>query len=432
MSDSKDDPVFGDAYEETRKRAISSSARQGILGQSGPSAAAEFRGLEAGAPISKTWPEQDITTYSPYSFPTSGIEPHGSPERMPGNVNDNLTCPGCCRIFARINYIPIEAAGSIRALRVHMRGRCGVNIPLTKKESSMDESLLPQSDRVLIREVAPTQPDVAQHTSHHTLKPCVELDHNDERLATNLEHGWDDKAVAWTRPDEDGKERPSSEKVSFSSFDVAHASEDPMIRLLNGGDHSVARVRQERHDTPEVGVGSASPRAFSQQSLKEHWQRQVDRAAHENDWGATTSSTHRSYAASNSSSSFSYADSVLSTTSFASSATELSKHSIYSADQIARATKELIIILQEDTNLATLYRHAIQDASIGPERLERNLRRLFKSCAHSLDKAGSAMIELDASQLAITARTISISDSLREKFDQFFVLHFLCNPQVSV
>ena len=54
MSDSKDDPVFGDAYEETRKRAISSSARQGILGQSGPSAAAEFRGLEAGAPISKT------------------------------------------------------------------------------------------------------------------------------------------------------------------------------------------------------------------------------------------------------------------------------------------------------------------------------------------------------------------------------------------
>ncbi|KAH4056967.1 hypothetical protein HBH49_039700 [Parastagonospora nodorum] len=157
---------------------------------------------------------------------------------------------------------------------------------------------------------------------------------------------------------------------------------------------------------------------------KEHWQRHVkhckentvDRAAHENDWGATTSSNRRSYAASNSSSSFSYADSVLSTTSLASSATDLSKHSVYSADQIARATKELIIILQEDTNLATLYRHAIQDASIGPERLERNLRRLFRSYAELLDKAAGDTIELLASRL-VKWKARAVARSIVQKYD---------------
>jgi hypothetical protein len=67
-----------------------------------------------------------------------------------------------------------------------------------------------------------------------------------------------------------------------------------------------------------------------------------------------------------SSSSSLYARSVFSTTSLASSATGLSRNSGYSAVQIARATKELIRILQDDEDLVPLYKHAISDAMIGP------------------------------------------------------------------
>jgi hypothetical protein len=134
------------------------------------------------------------------------------------------------------------------------------------------------------------------------------------------------------------------------------------------------------------------------------------------DWSATQSSGHRIYAASNSSGSRSDAASVLSTTSLASSATDLSKHSIYSADQIARATKELIVILQEDTALAVLYKHAIRSSSIGPERLERNLRRLFRGYADLLDKAAGDTIELHAARL-VKMKARAVARSIVQKYD---------------
>ncbi|KAH4056966.1 hypothetical protein HBH49_039680 [Parastagonospora nodorum] len=104
MSDSKDDQIFSDAYEETRKRAISFSATQGILGQSGPSAAAEFRGPGPGAPISEIWTEQDVIAHSRYSYSTPGIEPYYPHEPMLGNVNDSLTCPyGCGTVLTGVH-----------------------------------------------------------------------------------------------------------------------------------------------------------------------------------------------------------------------------------------------------------------------------------------------------------------------------------------
>jgi len=111
---------------------------------------------------------------------------------------------------------------------------------------------------------------------------------------------------------------------------------------------------------------------------------------------------------STSSGSSSYANSVLSTASLASSATDLSKHSGYSAMQIARATKELIRILQDDTGLAPLYKRAIADPSIGSEKLERNLRRMFRNYAELLEQAAGDTLEHLASRLVKTkARAVA-------------------------
>jgi hypothetical protein len=110
----------------------------------------------------------------------------------------------------------------------------------------------------------------------------------------------------------------------------------------------------------------------------------------------------------------SYANSVLSTTSLASSATDLSKHTGYSPLQIARATKELIVILQDDSALAPLYKRAIVDTSIGPEKLERNLRRLFRTYADHLGKGAGDTLELLASQL-VRAKARAVAQSIVQK-----------------
>jgi hypothetical protein len=107
--------------------------------------------------------------------------------------------------------------------------------------------------------------------------------------------------------------------------------------------------------------------------------------------------------------------SELSTPSLASSATDLSKHSGYSAVQIAKATRELIVILQEDELLAPLYKRAIGDTSIGAEKLERNLRRVFRKYADQLARAAGDTLELLASRL-VKAKARAVAQSIVQKY----------------
>jgi uncharacterized Zn finger protein (UPF0148 family) len=107
--------------------------------------------------------------------------------------------------------------------------------------------------------------------------------------------------------------------------------------------------------------------------------------------------------------------SVFSVESLASSASELSKASGYSAIQIATATKVLVSIFHEDEVLLPLYESAVSNLSIGPERLERNLRRLLKAYAKHLEHESTDHLEYLASQLVLL-KARWLARSVVEKF----------------
>jgi hypothetical protein len=127
--------------------------------------------------------------------------------------------------------------------------------------------------------------------------------------------------------------------------------------------------------------------------------------------GSSQSSGPSAFGSSNS-----YASSVISTVSQASSATDLSKHSGYSITQIEMATTMLILVLQEDARLASLYEHAIIDTSIGPERLERNLRRMLRSYGEMLGKAAGDNLEFRSSQL-VKAKARAAAHAIVQSYD---------------
>ncbi|KAJ4374183.1 hypothetical protein N0V83_002924 [Neocucurbitaria cava] len=108
-------------------------------------------------------------------------------------------------------------------------------------------------------------------------------------------------------------------------------------------------------------------------------------------------------------------DSIFSISSVASSASVLSRASGYSATQIATATKVLISIFHEDRVLLPLYRSALDNAGIGPERLQRNLRRLFKAYAEHLGREASERLEYLASRLVL-AKSGALAQSIVDKF----------------
>lgn len=111
-----------------------------------------------------------------------------------------------------------------------------------------------------------------------------------------------------------------------------------------------------------------------------------------------------------------YAASVFSLPSLASSATDLAKDSGYSVDDIVTATEELLAIFQEDVDLALLYRSAIKDPSIGPQRLERNLRRIFKQYAEHLKSEAKDQLEFLASRL-VSFKAGFLSQSIVQSYD---------------
>jgi hypothetical protein len=97
-------------------------------------------------------------------------------------------------------------------------------------------------------------------------------------------------------------------------------------------------------------------------------------------------------------------DSIWSVASLDSTATGFSAASCYSAAQIETATKELLRIFLEHDHLASLYRTAIEQARIGPERLQRNIRRLLKAFAQDLQADADADRELEK----LAARLVSL------------------------
>lgn len=112
----------------------------------------------------------------------------------------------------------------------------------------------------------------------------------------------------------------------------------------------------------------------------------------------------------------SYAASIISVQSLASSATDISRGSGYSAHQIATATKELVTIFQEDPILIPLYKHAIYDDSIGPTKLQRNLRRLFKQYAEHLKGEAKDQLEYLAARL-VSYKAGFLAHSIVQKYD---------------
>jgi hypothetical protein len=98
----------------------------------------------------------------------------------------------------------------------------------------------------------------------------------------------------------------------------------------------------------------------------------------------------------------------LSVRSIESSATLVSTLSGYTSVEMESATTELRRVLQEDPNLAKLYRLAIEDAKIGPERLQRNLGRLLKQMAHDLNvEANKELERLTSRFVAVKARNMA-------------------------
>jgi hypothetical protein len=94
--------------------------------------------------------------------------------------------------------------------------------------------------------------------------------------------------------------------------------------------------------------------------------------------------------------------------SIESSATLLSTLSGYTSVEMESATIELRRVLQEDIGLAKLYRLAIEDTNIGPERLQRNLERLLKQMAQDLKvEANKELERLTSRFVAVKARNIA-------------------------
>jgi hypothetical protein len=114
----------------------------------------------------------------------------------------------------------------------------------------------------------------------------------------------------------------------------------------------------------------------------------------------------------------SYAASIASTftvESLASSATGMSKATGYSAVQIATATKALLSVFCEDDLLSLLYQTAIGNPAIGPQRLQRNLRRLIRNYANLLESEATDRLEFLASRLVLLKAGF-LAQSITERF----------------
>ncbi|USP82390.1 hypothetical protein yc1106_09664 [Curvularia clavata] len=120
--------------------------------------------------------------------------------------------------------------------------------------------------------------------------------------------------------------------------------------------------------------------------------------------------------------------SVFSVGSLASSATDLSHSSGYSTVQIASATKVLLSVFQEDTSFLRLYENAMNNPHIGPDRLRRNLRRMFKAYSKQLESEAKERLEFLTSRLVMMKSGL-LADSIVEKLQTAQVTHLASNVE---
>ncbi|KAJ4326375.1 hypothetical protein N0V94_000050 [Neodidymelliopsis sp. IMI 364377] len=98
----------------------------------------------------------------------------------------------------------------------------------------------------------------------------------------------------------------------------------------------------------------------------------------------------------------------------ASSATDYSRASGFSQQQIKSATNELIRIFDSDENLTPLYNTAVCNPDIGLDRLQRNLRRLIKAYGKQLGEEADDALQLLASRfVSLQARRVAQSVTAR-------------------
>jgi hypothetical protein len=119
--------------------------------------------------------------------------------------------------------------------------------------------------------------------------------------------------------------------------------------------------------------------------------------------------------------------SIFFSNSVASSATGLSAVGGYSSSDIATASRELISIFLENKAMLPLYEAALTSPAIGPERLQRNLRRLFKAYSEHLKDEATDQLEYLAAQL-VAMKSRGLSESIIEKF-QSSPVHLRANER---
>jgi hypothetical protein len=106
--------------------------------------------------------------------------------------------------------------------------------------------------------------------------------------------------------------------------------------------------------------------------------------------------------------------SVFSMKSATTSVTGVSSVNGYSSNKIAAVSKELSSIFSENEVMLPLYEIALTSPAIGPDRLQRNLRRLFKSYSEHLKDEAADQFEYLAAQL-VAMRSRGLSKSIVEK-----------------
>ena len=104
--------------------------------------------------------------------------------------------------------------------------------------------------------------------------------------------------------------------------------------------------------------------------------------------------------------------------SLESSTTLVTTLSGFTVVELEGATVELQGIFQKDADLVTLYRQGIKDASIGPERLQRNVVRLLRLFARDLRHEARQELEKMASRFVSTKARYIAQCIVEEYHDQ--------------
>lgn len=104
--------------------------------------------------------------------------------------------------------------------------------------------------------------------------------------------------------------------------------------------------------------------------------------------------------------------------SLESSTTLVSTLSGFTVVELEGATVELQGIFQKDADLVSLYRQGIKDASIGPERLQRNVVRLLRLFARDLRQEARQELEKMASRFVSTKARYIAQCIVEEYHDQ--------------